>query len=44
MKYRVDVPNERPAFFPDWEQVEAYLYLLQITDWRAYLWARVSEC
>jgi|GEM_PF-6353476 len=44
MGYRVDVPGDRPVFFPDWAKVEAYLYLLEMTDWNAYMWATITEC
>ena len=44
MNYVIEVPGDRPVFFKDWQGVEAYLYLLEHTDWEAYMWSVVSEC
>ncbi len=44
MNYVVEVPGDRPVTFNDWQAVEAYLYLLWLTDRRAYRQSNVREC
>ncbi len=44
MNYVIEVPGDRPVFFKDWQGVEAYLYLLEHSDWQAYLFSFVREC
>jgi len=43
MNYRVSVPGEKDVYFRDWREVEAYLTLLRLTDWQAYICSVVSE-
>jgi len=43
MSYLVEVPGEKPVACKDWRAVEAYLRLLSLTDWRAYLESIVRE-
>jgi len=43
MKYKILVPNDPPVLLADWRAVENYLYLLERTDWNAYVWAIVQE-
>lgn len=43
MSYAIEVPGEPPVACKDWRAVEAYLTLLRLTDWRAYLESAVRE-
>jgi len=43
MNYIVEVRGEMPVACKDWRAVEAYLLLLQLTDWHAYLFSVVRE-
>jgi len=43
MSYAVNVPGDRPVTLRDWRAVEAYLYPLERTDWKAYIFAIVEE-
>ena len=43
MSYVIEVPGEMPVACKDWRTVEAYLTLLRLTDWQAYLFPIVRE-
>jgi hypothetical protein len=43
MSYVIEVPGDKPVVCKDWRAVEDYLYLLEHSDFKAYLYAVVTE-
>jgi hypothetical protein len=42
-RYQVAVPGDKPVRLQNWQAVERYLYLLEHSDWQAYISAVVME-